>query len=160
MKTDPLKPFRLLMRIPVPWVFQLVFLIGTALQFLMPAVRSAQIASWSRAGGAVLLVLGVLLAAWSLQIFRRERTTTVPGALSRTLVVRGPYRLSRNPMYVSLVLVYLGEAGVLVQVAPVFLLPLVIVYINWIVIPVEESKLIEAFGEPYQRYRASVRRWM
>jgi protein-S-isoprenylcysteine O-methyltransferase Ste14 len=160
MTTDPPKPFRLLMRIPVPWVFQLVFLAGTGLQFLLPAVRSPQVAIWSRAGGAVLLVAGVLLAAWSLLIFRRERTTTVPGAVSRALVVHGPYRFSRNPMYVALVLVYLGEVGVLVQIAPVFLLPFVVAYIDRIVIPVEESKLAEAFGDAYRRYRARVRRWM
>lgn len=148
------------MRIPVPWVFQLVFLAGTGLQFLLPAVRSPQVATWSRAGGAVLLVAGIALAAWSLLIFRKERTTTVPGAVSRTLVVRGPYRLSRNPMYVALTLVYLGEVGVLVQVAPLFLLPLVVAYIDRIVIPVEESKLGEAFGDAYRRYRADVRRWI
>lgn len=160
MKTDPAAPFRRLMRIPVPWVFQLVFLAGTGLQFLLPAVRSPQVATWSRAGGAVLLVAGIALAAWSLLIFRKERTTTVPGAVSRTLVVRGPYRLSRNPMYVALTLVYLGEVGVLVQVAPLFLLPLVVAYIDRIVIPVEESKLGEAFGDAYRRYRADVRRWI
>lgn len=160
MKTDPQRPFRLLMRIPVPWVFQLVFLVGAALQFLLPTTPSPQFASWTRAGGVALLFVGVLLAGWSLLIFRGERTTTVPGAVSKALVVRGPYRLSRNPMYLSLVLANLGEAGVLAQVAPVFLLPLVVAYITWIVIPVEESKLNEAFGEIYQRYRASVGRWL
>jgi protein-S-isoprenylcysteine O-methyltransferase Ste14 len=63
-------------------------------------------------------------------------------------------------MYVALVLVYLGEDGVLVQIAPVFLLPFVVAYIDRIVIPVEESKLAEAFGDAYRRYRARVRRWM
>jgi protein-S-isoprenylcysteine O-methyltransferase Ste14 len=63
-------------------------------------------------------------------------------------------------MYVGLVLTYLGEAGMLKQVWPVMLLPLVMAYVNWIVIPVEEAKLTEVFGDEYALYRASVRRWV
>jgi protein-S-isoprenylcysteine O-methyltransferase Ste14 len=63
-------------------------------------------------------------------------------------------------MYVGLVLAYLGEAGILGQVWPMFLLPLTVAYMNWVVIPVEEGKLKEVFGEAYERYRARVRRWM
>jgi protein-S-isoprenylcysteine O-methyltransferase Ste14 len=63
-------------------------------------------------------------------------------------------------MYVGLSLAYLGEAGILRQTWPALLLPLTIAYVNWIVIPLEESKLKEVFGETYDRYRATVRRWV
>ena len=69
-------------------------------------------------------------------------------------------RVVANPMYVGLVLAYLGEAGMLKQVWPVVLLPLTVASVNWIVIPVEEARLRGAFGEEYKRYRASVRRWI
>ena len=63
-------------------------------------------------------------------------------------------------MYVGLILAYLGEAGILRQIWPVILFPLTVAYVNWIVIPVEESKLKEVFPEEYDQYRARVRRWL
>jgi protein-S-isoprenylcysteine O-methyltransferase Ste14 len=75
------------------------------------------------------------------------------------LVTRGPYRFTRNPMYVGLIFVYLGEAALLKQIWPVIVLPFMIAYLNWTVIPLEEAKLKEAFQDEYERYRARVRRW-
>jgi protein-S-isoprenylcysteine O-methyltransferase Ste14 len=63
-------------------------------------------------------------------------------------------------MYVSLILAYLGEAGILRQAWPLMLLPLVIAYLNWTVIPIEEARLKEVFDAEYERYRARVRRWI
>jgi len=110
--------------------------------------------------GAVVFVLGSVVAGWGWLIFRLARTTRVPGETSTTLVTWGPYRFTRNPMYVGLVLAYLGEAGILHQVAPVILLPLTITYLNWVVIPLEEERLHEVFGAGYERYGNRVRRWI
>ena len=63
-------------------------------------------------------------------------------------------------MYLGLVLAYPGEAGLLKQFWPIVLLPLVVAYLNWAVIPIEEARLTEAFGAEYERYRALVRRWI
>jgi protein-S-isoprenylcysteine O-methyltransferase Ste14 len=95
-----------------------------------------------------------------LLLFHRARTTTTPGETSNALVTRGPYRFTRNPMYVGLSLAYLGEMGLLAQLAPIITLLLVIAYVNWIVIPVEESRLRETFGESYVDYCSRVRRWL
>jgi protein-S-isoprenylcysteine O-methyltransferase Ste14 len=112
-----------------------------------------------RVVGSLLLLLGAAGAAWSLLLFHKVRTTTVPGSLSSHLVTRGPYRICRNPMYVSLIVAYLGEAAILGQLWPVLLLPFTVAYLHWIVIPLEEARLAEVFGEGYQQYRARVRRW-
>ena len=63
-------------------------------------------------------------------------------------------------MYVGLIMAYVGEAGILRQRWPLLLLPLVVAYVNWIVIPLEESTLARVFGDHYERYRARVRRWV
>jgi protein-S-isoprenylcysteine O-methyltransferase Ste14 len=110
--------------------------------------------------GAVVFVLGAALAGWGWLIFRRARTTRVPGETSTTLVTWGPYRFTRNPMYVGLFVAYLGEAGILHQVVPVILLPLTITYLNRVVIPIEEERLHEVFGAEYERYGNRVRRWL
>ncbi len=106
----------------------------------------------------MLFVAGAAIAAWSLLIFYKARTTTVPGKASLKLVTRGPYRFSRNPMYVGLIAAYLGEAGILKRVWPVIVLPFTVAYVHSIVIPVEESRLKEVFQEEYERYRKKVRR--
>jgi protein-S-isoprenylcysteine O-methyltransferase Ste14 len=150
-----------LMRVPVPWVFVLAYLAGAGLDRLLPrAGRDSAAWAAGRIVGVVLFVAGVLLAVWCLTLFRRAGTTTIPGKTSAMLVTSGPYRRSRNPMYVALVLAYLGEAGILSQIVPVLLLPLVVAYLNGTVIPVEEARLTEAFGSRYDEYRARVRRWL
>jgi len=114
----------------------------------------------STIAGAALFSLGAIIAGWGLAIFRRARTTTVPGKSSAKLVTWGPYRFTRNPMYVGLTLAYLGEAGLLRQLWPIIALPFVLAYVNWTVIPVEEAKLVEVFGDEYERYRSRVGRWI
>ena len=63
-------------------------------------------------------------------------------------------------MYVGLVVAYVGEALILRQIWPLLLLPLVVAYVNWVVIPVEEVKLREVFGDKYRDYQAKTRRWL
>jgi protein-S-isoprenylcysteine O-methyltransferase Ste14 len=148
------------MRIPVPWVFILTYILGAVLEQLFP-LRPGD---WAPRGlivaGAVVFGIGAVIAGWGLVTFRVARTTTVPGKASSRLVSWGPYRFTRNPMYIGLVIAYLGEAAILRQLWPVFLLPLIVAYVNWLVIPVEEAKLKEVFAEEYDQYRARVRRWL
>ncbi len=151
-------PYWLLLQIPVPWVFVLTYLLGTVIEHFWPLVHT-EVAGVRIAGG-VLIAIGAFIAGWGLFTFRRARTTTVPGEVSSQLVTWGPYRFTRNPMYVGLTVAYLGEAGLLRQVWPVILLPLTVAYVNWVVIPLEEGKLNEAFGELYSEYQTQVRRWL
>ena len=152
-------PIRLLLHVPVPWVFVIVYLIGAVAERCLPSHMFEQVPHLTAIGGLV-LGIGVAIAGWGLVTFRRARTTTVPGQISSQMVTWGPYRLTRNPMYVGLTIAYLGEALLLRQLWPVVFLPLVIAYVNWIVIPLEESKLQEAFGDQYEQYRARVGRWV
>jgi protein-S-isoprenylcysteine O-methyltransferase Ste14 len=153
-------PIRHLMRVPVPWVFVLTYIVGVGVEYALPLhLRNEALPGVCVAGG-VLLGIGAAIAGWGLLTFRVARTTTVPGRASARLVTWGPYRFSRNPMYVGLIVAYLGEAGLLRQIWPVLLLPLTVAYINRIVIPVEEAKLKEVFGEEYERYRVHVHRWL
>ena len=150
----------LLMRIPVPWVFVLTYLIGVGLERVLPFRAGTGNLLGGRVVGGVLFGIGAIIAGWGLVTFRLARTTTVPGKASSRLVNWGPYRFSRNPMYVGLIVAYLGEAGILNQIWPVILLPITVAYLNWVVIPVEESKLREVFAEAYDGYRNQVRRWL
>jgi protein-S-isoprenylcysteine O-methyltransferase Ste14 len=151
---------RFLMHVPVPWVFVLTYLVGAGLESVRPNTILRDIGLVSMIAGAVLFTVGAVIAGWGLVIFRKARTTTVPGQLSAKLVTWGPYCFTRNPMYLGLAVAYLGEAGLLKQIWPVLLLPLTMAYLNWTVIPVEEAKLKEVFRDEYEKYHSSVRRWI
>jgi protein-S-isoprenylcysteine O-methyltransferase Ste14 len=146
-----------LLSIPVPWVYILSYLLGAAFELAVPARLGG---AWTTPLGALFFLAGAVIATWAQVLFRRARTTTIPGQVSSTFVTRGPYRISRNPMYLGLSLAYIGEAGLLNQVWPLVLLPFVIAYVNWTVIPLEESRLHETFGDRYDDYRTRVRRWI
>ena len=150
-----------LMHVPVPWVFILTFVAGAGLQHLAPlTIRSANAILIGRVAGIALTVAGAVLAFAGLGIFKRARTTTVPFETPSRLITNGPYRFTRNPMYVGLTLTYLGVAALQMQLWPVLLLPLLSIYVDRVVIPVEEASLRDVFGDAYQHYCARVRRWI
>jgi len=149
------------MHIPPPLWFAAAFFAGWGLQLLLPlTIHSSTIVLASRAMGFGLLVCGGLIALSCFVMFLLARTTVIPFGRASSLVTRGPYRFTRNPMYLSLVLAYLGGAGLLVLPWPLVLLPVPLAVINWIVIPFEEKRLRETFGGAYDAYRAKVHRWL
>ncbi len=153
-------PVRLFLHVPVPWVFVLCYLLGVALEHFHHTPVSALGDKLALTAGYILFITGAIVAGWGLFLFRSAGTTTVPGRPSAQFVTAGPYRFTRNPMYVGLTLAYLGEAGLLRQAWPIATLPLVLAYVNWIVIPVEEAKLTQVFGNQYIQYKARIRRWL
>jgi protein-S-isoprenylcysteine O-methyltransferase Ste14 len=149
------------MRIPPPWAFILVYLAGVAVQRVRPiAMRSSESAWIIRVAGFVFIGAGIAVAFSALGLFKKKNTTTVPFETPSTLVTSGPYRFTRNPMYVGLTLVYLGVAGARLEIWPAIVLPLLLAYINFAVIPVEEENLRGVFGDAYQEYGARVGRWL
>ena len=101
-----------------------------------------------------------ILGLWSLMEFWRARTNPFPHKPSSSLVVIGPYRITRNPMYVSLALLYIGF-GFLLGISWVFVfLPAVIFVMHYYIIRREESYLESRFGEQYLAYKQQVRRWL
>ena len=109
----------------------------------------------------VALAFGCLgLLGWALVTFRLARTAIYPNQPASLIVMRGPYRLSRNPMYVALTAITLGIALLLNSPWILALLPVVLGLLMRLVILREEAYLTSAFGEPYKQYKTSVRRWL
>lgn len=111
--------------------------------------------------GVILVLLGVILAAWAALLFRREKTEINPiSPANRKLVRSGPFRLTRNPMYLGLVIVTLGVA-VWVGAWPMFLAPIAVAATaNWVHIPFEEEKMRRQFPADFDAYARRVRRWI
>jgi protein-S-isoprenylcysteine O-methyltransferase Ste14 len=110
--------------------------------------------------GLIFVVIGFGLAALSARAFHLAGTSVVPGQESTALVTDGPYRFTRNPIYIGFVLVYFGLAIVLTSAwVLVLLIPTLIVLQRGVVEP-EEAYLERKFGDAYRKYQARVPRWL
>jgi protein-S-isoprenylcysteine O-methyltransferase Ste14 len=107
------------------------------------------------------LVAGGLAVVFSgLRAMRRAGTNVDPYKPSTAIVTEGPYRFTRNPLYVGFTLVYAGIAALANALAAILLLPLVLAVMRRGVIEREEVYLEKKFGDEYRHYKARVRRWL
>jgi protein-S-isoprenylcysteine O-methyltransferase Ste14 len=139
-----------------------------ALIYVVVAAAISWLLGWPKVPGLPLPKLGIALTlipwtlpVWAVVVFRRAGTEIIPTSpTNRALVVDGPYRYTRNPMYLGLVLVTLGIA-VWIGAWPMFLAPIaVFATANWVHIPFEEAKMRRQFGVSYDDYVSRVRRWV
>ena len=146
--------------VPPPLLFVAAWLAGYALQRTLPPGMSP--GGWwlaLRPIGSVLVGAAVAFALSAMSLFAVNRTTIIPHGTSRHLVTAGPYRLTRNPMYTSLTVLYAGLSLWAGTWVALLLLPLPLLLINQFVIPFEEAQLRRTFGAEYEAYTGRVRRW-
>ena len=128
---------------------------GLTSRFSFPALRQPLLTIG-------LVVVGVLIALLGVVAFRRARTTVDPRYPEKmsALVTSGIYRVTRNPMYLGMLVVLAGWALWLGQLLPFLFLPLFVAILNrWQIMP-EERALDRMFGASFATYRTSVRRWI
>jgi protein-S-isoprenylcysteine O-methyltransferase Ste14 len=142
---------------PPPLIYAAVFAVGYALDRSYPVSLRPDASGWL---GWAIFVAGLGVLALIGAYLNRAGTPVNPYRPSTTLVTAGPYRYSRNPMYIALTLAYLGAAVVVNTVWPVMLLPGLLLVMQWGVISREERYLERRFGDEYRRYQARVRRWL
>lgn len=145
---------------PPPLIYLAGLVIGVLLHRWrpLPMTLGASPVRWAVAVAGVVAYAVVFLGAFS--AFRRARTTLIPNRPASAIVTNGPYRFTRNPMYVSLVALYVGLSAFANSWWPILLLPLVVVAIDRGVIAREERYLDAAFPAEYGAYRSRVRRWL
>jgi protein-S-isoprenylcysteine O-methyltransferase Ste14 len=93
-------------------------------------------------------------------VMKHAGTHIDPYKPTMALVVDGPFRFTRNPLYLSLTLLYSGTAFLLNLLWAILLLPIALVIMQFGVICREERYLEKKFGQEYLRYKARVRRWI
>jgi protein-S-isoprenylcysteine O-methyltransferase Ste14 len=154
--TDTNKP-SLIVRIPTPlWLIgMIVVALLVELPLQLPAIVQHQPA------GVALIVLGIALSAWARLTFKAQHAEIFPWSDAHSaLVTNGPFRFSRNPMYLGLLVIGVGAALVagtwLMWLVPVLLF----VLDNFVIIPYEERSMERTFGDAYRAYRSRVRRWI
>jgi protein-S-isoprenylcysteine O-methyltransferase Ste14 len=108
----------------------------------------------------MLLAVSVLLSASSVRLFQQKRTSVIPVRPASALVTTGPYRFTRNPMYVGLTLLTTSVGLFLDTLWPILLLMPALRIVHRFVIVREEHYLHRRFGAEYDAYTRQVRRWL
>jgi len=145
-------------RVLPPVYFFLALIAMVALHYVVPIAQL--ISSPLRYTGIVLVVSAIALVLWAAVLFQRAGTTIKPFQKSSALITRGPYRITRNPMYVGMVGALLGIAVLLGSVAPFLIVPTFAALIQSKFIRAEEAALERTFGSVFLDYKSKVRRWL
>jgi protein-S-isoprenylcysteine O-methyltransferase Ste14 len=110
--------------------------------------------------GLAFIAAGLVLADLAIRRFRLAGTSVAPGKPATKLVTDGPYRVTRNPIYVGFVLIYFGVALVMTSLWLLLLLvPVLVILQNYVVLR-EEAYLEQKFGDEYRKYASRVPRWL
>ena len=149
-------------RIFPPGVPLATILLGVALQWRWPLDPGFALPPAVRYGlGAAIVAASVLgLGLWSVLLFRRGGQDENPWKPTPHVEERGPFRVTRNPMYLQMVLVCVGVGVALWNAWILLLTPLCAWVLQRLAILPEEAYLEQKFGEPYRAYKRRVRRWI
>ena len=141
-----------------PLIFLGCAVLGSLLRFLFPMRIMRYSVSLSL--GVVLTVVSASLAIWAGRVMKAAGTNVRPDRPALTIVRDGPYRFTRNPMYLSLCLLQLGLGFVLNGWMPLLSAVPLMLILHFGVILREETYLEAKFGEQYLAFKREVRRWI
>lgn len=106
------------------------------------------------------IILGLLLALWVEGVFQRAKTTVKPFEKTSALVTSGPFRFSRNPMYLGMTVIFIGVTIILGNFLCLIGAIAFVITMNVKFIKFEEAKMTKTFGAEYIEYKQNVRRWI
>ncbi|HBT81581.1 hypothetical protein A2757_03000 [Candidatus Giovannonibacteria bacterium RIFCSPHIGHO2_01_FULL_48_47] len=146
--------------LPPPYIFLGPLLIGVGLNIIFPLrIFPGNLSNLRFLVAAILALGGVSLLLWAIKTLFRSgvdpRFKPVGGIVSQ-----GPFGITRNPMYVSFTLIYLGVAAGFNALWPILFLPIIFPVLHYGVILREEAYLEKTLSEEYKKYRTKVRRWL
>lgn len=149
------------MNFPPPILFVIGVFTSVALQRAVPlCVSDILPIHFLTEIGCALIIMGSAALLWGLVTFRRAQTAIYPNQPARRVIVHGPYRFSRNPMYCALIVLVFGISFAADNLWMLLLLPIVLIALTYFVIRHEEAYLRSAFGREYIDYCDKVRRWI
>ena len=144
--------------VPAPVVFFLgagvALLLGIFWPLDMPKSMGLFYAGWA------LVDAGMVIMLWTVWLMLWRKTTLNPYGKPQRLLSEGPFRASRNPLYVAMLVVYTGAGMVWGSYWFMILLPALVLLLQFGVIRHEERLLLLHFGDDYAKYCERVRRWL
>ncbi|MGI9261340.1 MAG: methyltransferase [Woeseiaceae bacterium] len=149
-------------RIPPPVAGILTIVMGYLAGRVFPILTTFDLPTPSRywAGGLIVAASIGVLGVWPIQLFKASGQNPTPWSETPEIIVLGPYKFTRNPMYLMMVLVCLGVAIMLSEAWLVIFTPALAIALYQIAIKHEEAYLEGVFGDSYLNYKKSVRRWI
>ncbi|MGA7669429.1 MAG: isoprenylcysteine carboxylmethyltransferase family protein [Nitrolancea sp.] len=146
---------------PPPLIYGGTLTLGIILHRLIPIHLPPQRSgSLRRVLGMILIAGGLFQALWAAFTMYRSGNNPEPSHPVVSLVEHGPFRFSRNPIYVALTACYLGMSLLLGTLWHLILLPGLLSIMQWGVVRREETYLAQRFGDNYRDYSTRVRRWL
>jgi protein-S-isoprenylcysteine O-methyltransferase Ste14 len=144
---------------PPPLVFVGFTLLGVTLRYTVGPIPFPGM-SWTRLVGIVILLAGITIIISARTLFARTGQSPAPWKPTPELLLRGPYRFTRNPMYVGATCVQIGLGVAIGNPWIALLAPVALLTVHFIAVVPEEKYLAEKFGPSYHEYRARVRRYL
>jgi protein-S-isoprenylcysteine O-methyltransferase Ste14 len=147
-------------RIPPPAIYVVAIALGFLVEWAAP-VRIAGNGRWiALRAGCVLLGIAVGLMAWTAKLMFRAGTTPNPTRPTTALVIKGPFRVTRNPMYLGWEIICVGLGLIANALWPIVMAVPAALVTRRLVIDKEEQYLERKFGAEYSDYKTRVRRWV
>jgi protein-S-isoprenylcysteine O-methyltransferase Ste14 len=145
-------------RIWPPIAFGVPLLVGIAISKLwgdpFPTTRALRPVGWA------LVAAFALWNGWALALMARSRTALLPGGATRAILDRGPFGVSRNPLYLGLIALDVALALLAPSAWALLAVPISLLALTWGAILPEERYLRAKFGADYEAYSRRVRRWL
>ena len=110
--------------------------------------------------GLILILSGISLVFVSFRFMRKMKTTFIPDGTPEVLISSGPFKFSRNPIYLGMLTVLVGVAFLMSSLSAIIIAFVFGIIINFTWIAHEEKKLHELFSEDWENYSSKVRRWI
>ena len=143
-----------------PVIFGIVLVVGFLLHKCFPLTIMSHAGTLSKVLAGILFVIAGIIMVSGTRLMLRKKTDPRPDRATTTIVTEGFYRYSRNPLYLSLMLIYSGIAIYANSLWLLFLLPLLFLGLERGVVLREERYLEGKFGDEYVQFKRKVRRWI
>ena len=143
--------------IPPIWLLLAIF-VQFVLHFSCPILDCPS--DNSKYGGILIVATGIILIVWAIKSFIQAGTPIRPFQKVISLVSSGPYRFTRNPMYLGFLIILFGIAAGMGSLAPFIVLPIFFVFVQRHFVFREEALMQEQFGTSYADYCSRVKRWI
>lgn len=145
---------------PPPLFYVITFFLSIAIQKQIPISNEFFKQNIAFILGLLFILVGALTLLPAIIKFFKTKNTLITIKPTNTLQTTGIYAISRNPMYLGLLIIYIGIAFLKGNLWTLLLIPLVILIVTYFVILNEERYLTRAFGNEYLDYKKKVRRWI